>query len=184
VQVIRKKRVNGEDEMEQRSKGYVQITTPEIIERLQNGKCPTCGLFKSEWKRRKDWTCCSKKCSEAYQQTFHSWQIFKHIAFKRDKYTCVKCGFICPKDKYPKYPRELDEKGELVYEYSENYNTREIVADHIMPIAIGGEEYDINNIQTLCLKCNKFKTKKDMQKIANFRKAERNKQNRPLVVSK
>lgn len=44
-----------------------------------------------------------------------------------------------------------------------------LIGDHIHPIATGGEEWDMNNIQTLCIPCNKKKTKGDMGKIAQLR---------------
>ena len=43
--------------------------------------------------------------------------------------------------------------------------------DHIKPIALGGAEYDINNVQTLCIACHKLKTKEDMKMIELARKA-------------
>lgn len=57
-----------------------------------------------------------------------------------------------------------------------------MIADHIIPIALGGDEWDINNIQTLCIKCNKKKTARDMADIAKLRSVEIVlKQNRRLV---
>lgn len=47
---------------------------------------------------------------------------------------------------------------------------RDFIADHIVPIAIGGPEFDLDNIQLLCSKCDKEKTKRDMGKIAQVRK--------------
>jgi 5-methylcytosine-specific restriction endonuclease McrA len=49
----------------------------------------------------------------------------------------------------------------------------QLVADHIVPIALGGDEWDINNIQTLCLECNKEKTAQDIKEIAKARKKEK-----------
>lgn len=55
--------------------------------------------------------------------------------FKRDNYTCQKCGYVYnPKDGY-----------------IGNY----IECDHIIPIALGGAELNPNNLQTLCVKCHK-----------------------------
>lgn len=45
-------------------------------------------------------------------------------------------------------------------------------ADHITPIALGGDEWDMNNIQTLCEECHKKKTAKDAAKIAQRRRVE------------
>ena len=55
----------------------------------------------------------------------------------------------------------------------EVYDGGKLIADHIEPIALGGDEWDENNIQTLCIKCNKIKTKEDAKKIAIERKREK-----------
>lgn len=47
------------------------------------------------------------------------------------------------------------------------------IVDHIKPIALGGDEFDINNLQTLCPECNKRKTKMDQARIASQRRVER-----------
>lgn len=44
-----------------------------------------------------------------------------------------------------------------------------LIADHIVPIALGGPQWDINNIQTLCLDCNRTKTAHDAADIAAVR---------------
>lgn len=121
---------------------------------LDSNCCPACGLSRSEFKRRKDWTCCSTKCSEEYQKCFRIWQYWKEKAFERDKYSCVKCGEKPIKKDYDK----------------DVPDTSRLIADHIIPIAIGGEEYELENVQTLCIKCNKIKTKEDMKTIALYRK--------------
>jgi len=48
-----------------------------------------------------------------------------------------------------------------------------LIGDHIKPIALGGEEFDIDNVQTLCIKCNKLKTAKDAEDIAARRRVEK-----------
>lgn len=70
---------------------------------------------------------------------------YKKIVLKRDKYTCARCG--------KKYPENR------------------LTADHIKPIAIGGEEFDLDNIQTLCSSCNKIKSQKDQKIIDDFLKS-------------
>ena len=68
-------------------------------------------------------------------------------AFKRDNYTCKHCGKL--------------------------FDKSNLVGDHIIPIAVGGPEFDINNVQTLCIQCNKLKTKRDAGAIAKHRRRER-----------
>lgn len=67
--------------------------------------------------------------------------------FKRDNHTCKYCGKI--------------------------FDKSNLVGDHIIPIAVGGMEFDINNVQTLCVECNKIKTKRDAGVIAKHRRREK-----------
>ena len=45
--------------------------------------------------------------------------------------------------------------------------------DHIRPIALGGDEYDEENLQVLCRDCHKQKTAVDAKDIAARRREER-----------
>ncbi|KKN67002.1 hypothetical protein LCGC14_0465560 [marine sediment metagenome] len=118
--------------------------------------CPICGLHESKWKRRTDWRCCSVKCTEKFSKVVvFIWQFFKLDAFKRDNYSCVKCEYKPTQETY---------EGKIIPD------TSKLIGDHIKPIAIGGEEYNLKNVQTLCIKCNKIKTKKDMKDIVFYRK--------------
>lgn len=112
----------------------------------QKGKCRICGADLPQGQRKY----CSRDCFLGWFQQFNPpfiWREFRQKAFERDNYTCVKCG---KKD--------------------QDWNRGDhLVADHIVPIALGGEEFDLNNVQTLCLDCNRTKTRKDAQKIAALR---------------
>jgi len=130
--------------------------------RMHNGECPACGKHKSKWTRRTDWTCCSKECSDRFykeEQSVQSWETTRKQAFKRDHYTCKMCG----------------EKFSFISKYDgEEYGkSEELIGDHIVPIAIGGKEFDIANVQTLCIVCNKIKTRQDAKTIAKFRRLEK-----------
>ena len=130
--------------------------TKQQQEWLDNNCCPICGLPKNDWKRRTDWRCCSTNCTKKFSEVVvFIWQYFKEDAFKRDNYKCIKCGFA---------PIRTSWDGSIVGD------TSKLIGDHIIPIALGGEEYDLDNVQTLCIECNKIKTKKDMQQIALYRK--------------
>ena len=52
-------------------------------------------------------------------------------------------------------------------------NSVEMEVDHIVPIAQGGDMWDMNNMKTLCKKCHKKKTKKDIRKISIDKKIEK-----------
>ena len=170
--------------------GYKIVIDKECIDRINKNLCPICSKPKINWNRRKDWTCCSKECTTEYLKKHYSfgWASFKMKAFQRDNATCQKCGIQVPSKKEEghvgddNWIRDLFGKWFVIKRFyysdyfgkkqlcAEVYDTSQLIADHIKPIAIGGNEWDLNNIQTLCKKCNKEKTKKDMIDIAIFRK--------------
>lgn len=129
---------------------FATIISPEAQERIKNNQCPGCGKPKEEWKRNTKWRCCSKECTKEYVRNMvtFGWPDLRMEAIKRDSYTCKLCG-----------KKHETKKG--------------LIVDHIIPIAIGGEQWDINNLQTLCQSCNKAKTKIDIQKIARQRRIEK-----------
>ena len=137
--------------MIKRSTGVMYDINSKQVRWLNNGRhCVMCGLPKSEWKRRTDWRCCSVKCTKKLYDKTTYWQDLRIKIFKRDGWKCVKC------DKIDK------EKSGFFF-----------VADHIIPISIGGDEWDIDNIQTLCIRCNKIKTARDHKDIAKQRRIEK-----------
>ena len=106
--------------------------------------CIICG--KELPKRRRKY--CSDECFNKWYEKIlprMDWSVLREKALKRDHYTCVKCG--------KKYA-----------------DLRLMIVDHIVPIALGGKEFDLDNLQTLCWECNKIKTKEDMKKIAELRR--------------
>lgn len=132
--------------------------TGQQKEWLKTNCCPICGLPKSKWNRRTDWRCCSKECTNKWCDLTYVWQFFKEKAFKRDGFKCVKCGFK---------PMQKTYEGKMISD------TSKLIGDHIRPISIGGKEYDLKNVQTLCERCNKIKTKQDQKEIVKQRRIER-----------
>lgn len=120
--------------------------------RIERNECPSCGKPKKDWNRRTDWRCCSTKCTEKYEElyTTYSQADMREKVLKRDKYKCVKCGYWSKGQYHP-----------------------DLEADHITPIALGGDEWDLDNLQTLCNDCHRIKTKEDIRKIAQLRKIEK-----------
>ena len=116
-----------------------------------------------------------KKHDYEDMRPFTSWASLKDKALKRDKYTCVKCKKIPEKriSKVAQYQDYIDHirksnnfiREDNLYIYEKDYT--KLIGDHIKPIALGGDEWDIKNIQTLCSKCNKIKTKQDHKKLQN-----------------
>ena len=84
----------------------------------------------------------------------HKHTELKEEVFKRDNNICVKCGHQGKKGYYNVY-------GGMYID---------LIADHIMPIKLGGAEFDIDNMQTLCIGCNKEKNAKDQSEIAKSKR--------------
>jgi len=76
----------------------------------------------------------------------------EYLIWLRGPY-CEKCGY------------QLEEKYELIL-------------DHILPIALGGEQFgDETNLQLLCPACNKEKTSRDISEIALQKRIARKQEN-------
>lgn len=169
--------------VKKRDGGYKQILTPQAQEHLKNNACPACGLPKTQWKRRTSWTCCSTECTEKHWNEnviSFDWKSLRLAVFRRDKFTCVKCGKKPTRKAFTNNNKEawmnINEIGpghELYLEDGLVIDCSVLIADHVHAIALGGEEWDMQNIQTLCLECNKTKTAEDAGKIAALRKWEK-----------
>lgn len=79
---------------------------------------------------------CSQKCMEEFNHE-HDWYWIRKAVLKRDRYTCSIC-----KTRYRK--KFLD-------------------VDHIIPIRMGGQPHDKENLRLLCKECHKAKTKLDQE---------------------
>lgn len=181
LEFIWKKRVKLRRESMKTRTSHAIIVAKIAAERIEKGCCPSCGKPKSEWKRRKDWRCCSAKCTDEYWGKYvevNGWQDLRKQCFKRDNFTCKMCGkqptteTMYPdfKEHLIKSQRPYDQYGSTIYTI---VDTSKLIADHIVPIAVGGEQWDIENIQTLCEDCNKIKTRGDMGVIAEARRIEK-----------
>ena len=151
---------------------YRQIFSPLAEKRMHNNQCPNCGKPKTEWNRRNDWRCCSTECTKEFwaeHDKSWSWENFRMQVFKRDKGVCQMCS---KKFTFISYHSKVE-----IPDY------RVLVADHIKPLAIGGEMWDMNNLQTLCKNCNKKKTKQDMRDIANFKNGKLKVRTKQLVIN-
>lgn len=176
--------------MVKQREGHTVIFSDLAKQRIKEQSCPACGKPKSEWSRRRDWRCCSLDCTNKFWQEqvkIKSWQDLREKCFDRDGWKCVKCG---------KQPTILVRKGfesptqkilkiEYIQEWHGDMATcvDTLIADHIIAIALGGEEWDINNLQTLCPECNKIKTADDFGKIAKLRDIEKKQSNGQTQLS-
>lgn len=100
------------------------------------GACINCG---TKLTGRQQTFCGRKACRSEYARKY-DWQTIRQEIIMRDFYTCQKCGRIIDKD----HEREID---------------------HVVPICLGGDYFDRNNLQLLCYDCHAEKTKKDMAEL-------------------
>jgi hypothetical protein len=166
---------------------YRIVVPQEYKDAIDAGICPVCKKPKIEWTRTTSYRCCSKLCTEEYgKHIFLGWGPLRLACFKRDL-KCLKCSVVHTKivdvtsngfEYYDFYEiilkKEFFKKTEYYDVFKcELFDMSAYVADHIFPIALGGDEWDINNLQTLCIACNKKKTKEDMKKIAFLRRKDK-----------
>ena len=105
-------------------------------------------------------------------------------AFRRDRFKCAHCGkSFCTKEHVNDFFKKehVKSQGKSIFDFSRDEHGEyflvglpsELIADHIKPLALGGDEWDINNIQTLCSKCNREKTAEDFRRIKSLKASER-----------
>lgn len=171
--------------MVKKREGFRVVVPKEQLDRIANGQCPSCAKPKAEWVRTTTFRCCSKECTEKYSKeliTF-GWPALRRKAILRDG-KCVQCGIqhhqlkettVWDYENYFKNYEIVLTAGEV---YKQNglqcinitiIDMSKYVCDHICPISLGGDEWEIANLQTLCIACNKIKTRTDIGKIAKLR---------------
>jgi predicted nucleic acid-binding Zn ribbon protein len=101
--------------------------------------CVICGRDLPKGQRKY----CGKECwDDWYSKIAHpiTWAEARQKAIERDNNTCRKCG-----------------KSNL------QYNDQEV--DHIIPVSMGGDNFDLKNLQTLCHECHVYKTTEDLARL-------------------
>ena len=128
------------------------------------GKCGYCG--KPLPKRRDYW--CSDECTQKVDDESYDWTRWKHKVFFRDNYTCRKCGDKfniekhCPRANYCSEREYIWFAGQAASGYLD--------CDHIKPVHIFPDsQWDMANLQSLCRKCHKKKTRLDIAAITRHR---------------
>jgi 5-methylcytosine-specific restriction endonuclease McrA len=157
----------------QKRSGYQIVILEPTKTWIKEDKCGGCGLSRSEWKKKRTTRCCSKECTKKMNDNYvyYGWTWMRPKIFERDNYTCRLCGFKAEdiiEDRY--YSDNQSPSNKIKYPLLVKSRNSQLDADHIMPISIGGDEWDMNNIQTLCKQCHKAKTKNDIKKISVERK--------------
>ena len=130
--------------------------TPEEKERISRSACPCCGRERSDFREGNEHTiCCQPSCSMEYW-----FKIRPTISGIR---RCVLdeqdgCCAICRQLLHGSNAGRGQDK------------THRYVLDHIRPIAMGGDQWARDNLQVLCVRCNRIKTARDLGRIAQWKK--------------
>jgi 5-methylcytosine-specific restriction endonuclease McrA len=130
--------------------------TPEEKERISRGACPCCGRERSHFTTGNEHTtCCQASCTLEYYFKGRP-TIAGMRRFVRDEQggKCARCKKEVHECNAPGGPD----------------NRHHYVLDHIRPISMGGDQWDRDNLQVLCWRCNRIKTAHDMGKIAHWKK--------------
>lgn len=116
-------------------------------EKMEKNICPVCNK-----ENKRQYRCCSKECTQEFWKIAFWSNTDKFIKIIKEKSNgkCAMCG----------------KEAKSIYKN----NKCEFDIDHIVPIALGGNEFDIGNMQILCEDCHKLKTKIDIRKIAKIRR--------------
>lgn len=102
-------------------------------------------------------TFCSDWCVEEWKLRSNPGHLRERV-FERDHGVCVACGVDCvAKFKHIRRLRGLA-RVKAAAEWGLKGRKSLWDADHIVPVAEGGGECDLSNMQTLCLKCHRIRT--------------------------
>jgi len=119
--------------------------------RRKRGLCRWCGAAVPPAR----FTFCGEAC-------VHQWKLrtdpgyLRAQVFARDRGVCAQCGLDT--DALRKDKRKLDFAARRQFEKEWGRRRTLWDADHIVPVAEGGGECDLENMRTLCLKCHRAAT--------------------------
>ena len=130
------------------------------------GNCGYCGKRITD-KRRSYW--CSDDCTNKVDDESNDWQRWKHKVFFRDEYTCQGCGDSFPIEKHCPRKNYISER-EYIW-FAGQAASGYFDCDHKIPVEIKPEiQWQMSNLQSLCHRCHKKKTKEDIKAIALHRR--------------
>jgi 5-methylcytosine-specific restriction endonuclease McrA len=129
--------------------------TPEEKERLARRACPVCGRERSEFPPGWDTICCGPTCTSQYwrEERPTVGEMRRLVLLEQDG-KCARCHKEIPRSR----------------PIGSRHNSAPFILDHIRPIAMGGDQWAIDNLQVLCSRCNKIKTARDMGAIARWKR--------------
>jgi 5-methylcytosine-specific restriction endonuclease McrA len=129
--------------------------TPEEKKRLERGACPVCGRERSAFPPGMDTICCGASCSSQYwREERPTVSEMRHLVLLEQEGKCARCDKEIPQSQ-PAGGRP---------------HLHPFILDHIRPLAMGGDQWALDNLQVLCARCNKIKTAQDMGAIARWKR--------------
>lgn len=151
-------------------------------EKISAKICPVC----DQPNRRKFFArCCSVACSAKFWTIAYWSTALRGKCFTRDDHKCVNCG-AGNHTHEAWFERFQSWLAKIPWEDSRSFNWPalhyqketgdleplkiNLEADHIIPIALGGNEFDLENLQTLCHRCHNAKTAREASQFALARK--------------
>jgi len=81
---------------------------------------------------------CSKECMDEFVRD-HFWYYVRKDVLKRDRYRCSIC--------------------------KQRFRKKQLDVDHIIPVQMGGQLFDKDNLRTLCKECHKAKSRLDSEAL-------------------
>jgi len=127
----------------------------DILPRGANGRC-LCRWCSLEVPPGRV-TFCSDWCVEEWKLRTDPGHLRNRV-FERDRGICARCHIDCVA--HFRHLKKLRGVARVRAAAEWKWGTRKSLwdADHINPVAEGGGECDISNMQTLCLKCHRLLT--------------------------
>jgi len=157
-------------------KGYIPISyiNPKVDEEGVK-VCLNCGAPLPKGRQK---YCCDDCSYEFFVK--HNFSLLKFKIFERDNYTCQRCGYKWEPEsgEREQFDRYRKEHNSMLYRINWQTLTDCLQCDHIVPICLGGAEFDEDNLQTLCVKCHKEKTAEDMKALAEKNRKEKEEKER------
>jgi hypothetical protein len=129
--------------------------TPEEKERLGRRACLSCGCERSAFPPGTDTICCGPGCSAKYwREERPTVGEMRRLVLLEQEGKCARCRKEIPKS-HPGGDRQ---------------HSHSFILDHIRPIAMGGDQWAMDNLQVLCTRCNRIKTARDMGAIVRWKR--------------
>ena len=111
-------------------------------------------------------TFCSEFCVHEWKLLSQPGYLREHI-LRRDRGVCAHCGLNTLAEWVRLKRSRSTVRGALMQHWGLNKRMRKSLwdADHIVPVAEGGGECDLDNIRTLCLRCHRSVTAQLRERI-------------------